>query len=176
MKTQTFETSKGTLYVVDMPEGVKDRKIVITKAGYPDIELIALGGTHPEYIGLLPPGDWKEIGLWGSVSEEKAKEVVEEHEMSGIGGTFYRVYDEDEKGEFLMTSIAVGSLQSLLETEINISNPLGKKPIRSIPFMGDGYYTQNDLDAIDLYQDYLKKWQAAESLVWKNPFLIFKTK
>ncbi|MGE9312864.1 hypothetical protein ACLOAU_14545 [Niabella sp. CJ426] len=148
MTTQTFETSKGTLLVVDLPDGATGTALTSHNL-HVDIDY-GLG-----YESLtLPPGDWKEIGLWGSVSDEKAKEVVD-YIPEVVG---YINYDDS-----LSPSVdtALESLQSLLEAQIKLVN--------TVPKPKEHHLFGYDIDAVS-------EWRIAESQVWKNAFLIFKIK
>ena len=103
MTTQTFETSKGTLLAVRLPEG--SFGMIINNYADESELLYTVDGDDDSLRKIkLPPGDWKEIGLWGSVTEENAKEVV------------------DVRGGAYHFSTALATLHSLFETGISLRN------------------------------------------------------
>lgn len=167
MTIQTFETSKGTLIAARLIDGAESLHLFNDYATNPNwnsyISYIVGEDTRRFY---LPPGDWKEIGLWGSVPEEKAEEVVEWVET----GQYYLDYSRPAEAGWNGDITALESLQSLLETGIKLSNkmPHPKENVTT------GYSLP--LESNEFYLHDVERWQNAESEVWKHFYLIFKTK
>lgn len=161
MTTQTFETSKGTLLAIKLPEDATEIGFYKVTGFTPDDYVLCYyinGLLVTEFLDELS-GDWKEIGLWGSVSEEKAELIVDT--CWNVG---WMNYVNREPGICSGIDTALESLQSLLETQIKLRNTL-KQPM-ALPGFEDN-------------EGYLKskeKWKTAEAEVWKHFYLTFKSK
>ncbi len=168
MTTQTFETSKGTLLAIKLPEGAKKIRIHHNSLIY------FLGSVNHLYPVKLPPFDWKEIGLWGSVPEEKAKEVVDD-ESVGLYVDYTAASDFGKKRRF---DTALESLQSLLQTKIPLTHDFPEPnpedyfnvnaPVNEL--------TEEDEKGLSRYGADLLKWESGDGKVWRHFYLIFKTK
>lgn len=175
METQTFETSKGTLMAIRLPEGAKP--VCLDKIRHFGSDsllwLEMVNGSLKKRWFYLPPGDWQEIGLWGSVSEEKAKEVVDDESV----GMYVDYTAESDFGKKRRFDTALESLQSLLQTKIPLThdfpepNPEDyfnvKAPVNEL--------TEEDEKGLSRYGSDLLKWESGSG-VWKHFYLIFKTK
>lgn len=156
MQTQTFETSKGTLMAIRLPEEATKAEIVGERIMYHHKD-------GASATGRFLSGDWKEIGIWGSVSEERAELVVESTEYYEPISQQYTVPVFRDYSSDSWTWSALESLQSLLETKIPIRNSKPKPD--QCGYMGPcGLSCEWD------------EWQTSEAEVWKNIYLMYKMK
>lgn len=179
MKQKQITTGKATIVVVDMPEGAhkinvvegcygneyKDQ-IVYNLKEYTENQIL----DHIKQIDL-PSSHWKLLGQFSQITEDQWKEIVEsdyrgyKHYWKDNGfvprGFNHRYKTATESGLSLLRAHGV-----VLENPLGVWNGLDGRP-QTFP---DGAQFNS---AIELY-NFQKKWDKAQSEVWKNPYIFIK--
>lgn len=129
----------------------------------------------PDYIPIPEGYKYTVLGKVSELTEEQCDLIVPKIDIDDPTCGFERFMTDDEfarHDRVEACSTATESFHSLLKANgILLDNPLGKKPIRTTPFMNDGYYSDLDRVEIDAYNAELKDWQEAQSKV-SNPLII----
>jgi hypothetical protein len=175
MKQITITTSKATIIVCRLPENAyaiqvlnpMDLKPII---GWTDKVTLTL---TPEYYGL-PEGRWQLLGKASELTGNMYGNIVEPSKFYTHMWMNYEKPDSSHRSDQCRT--VAESFSSLLSANgVLLSNPLGSEPQ-----FGDyalNLVTEDDVtyDHESFYAD-LFAWQAAEEKVWRNPYVLVKSK
>jgi len=153
MKQQLIKTSKATILVVDLPEGVTAPRI----ENFKNYSSLFSGESS---ICRLPPGNWQLLGKTFEMSDEQWKEIVEEEVL-------ILSWDKYSDSPITETMTATESGISLLTAnKVFKENPNEKPDIQY--FMSDSAFTKRD------YHEKLNQWQEAEQHVYRNAYTLIK--
>ncbi|SUJ18977.1 Uncharacterised protein [Sphingobacterium spiritivorum] len=145
MKQKQITTGKATIVVVDAPHG-----------NIPHSNLLD-----------FPDGSWSHLGPLSQVTEDQWKEIVDQVITS------YQDYtDNTVVPTFSLFSSTESGLSLLRANGVLLENPLGvwNGPDGRPQTFPDGAQFNS---AIELY-NFQKKWDKAQSEVWKNPYIFIK--
>jgi len=166
IKTKLIESTKGRLLVLDLP---KEFKVSKNKYGRISIKYQSADGFNNTYNILEDGTDWKFIGKPSKVTEKQAKGIVESFDV-GDNKPAYENYIETDR----YTNTATESLQSLIEANVPLKNPLGEKPPKAICMIGGMELLVRESVASKVSARRLTRWKEAEESVFHNPILFWE--
>lgn len=169
IKTKIIETPKARVLVADMPIRTNDYSTAlpgcVTYAYWDNGE--RKGGSV-----VIPPGNWQLLGKLSEITEEQWKRIVGSvsilKDKSDERYMNYRFSDEIAYGDCFRTATESGL--SLIESEVCLKNPHGKKPAKC------ANWNKTCLEERQLYWIAFGQWQAAEDQVFHNPVLFWEKK
>jgi len=160
MKQQLIQTTKATILVVDLPEGVRDIKVFNDELPYISY-FIDASRTGRKYI---EPGQWQLLGKTFELSEELWRDIVQVKKKYIPGG--YGIYFLNQESENYDLDTATESGLSLLTAnKVNRENPYGDKEPKDV----------SDLGAFTvMIRKKWQRWKEAEQHVYRNPYTLIK--
>jgi hypothetical protein len=177
MKQITITTAKAQILIVDLPLGSDFHKVNNGNVLEYDPMTNPIEGEWS--YSKLPEGSWQLLGKASELSEEQWRMIVAWNTQGNMAANEKPFYDYDMDMFRLNTAVESGS--SLLSANgVILVNPIKKESWDEIYDRISDDLSVSDDDLKELcyqteFSDHLK-WQAAEEKVWRNPYVLVKTK
>lgn len=165
IRTKILHGKVDILLIDGLPE---DAIIGIAKHGGFVYRIPVLLGEPLRYIIDLPPGNWQPVNWLDKINENEAKElIVDDLAFNHSTRETYYLYKNYITGNWLYS--AKESLLSLVESQVKVKNIKRKCQCRMFTEQFEKcLFINKDVTSCRIFEE----WQAEESKVWKNIYLL----